>query len=255
MHVERARERLLESVNRFEKTHVSIERMFDNYAWTKRQEWVNAMNFFFLWYNVIFTIPLLVFFLLLLLQVIGFGLDNLFDLNIALPGDGTALGHMTFFSNVLFFFNTDKVPVGILVLTFMGVFGMIGLVFNGLAYPWLKGFTPGFLIISVPVAFVGGILATKAGSSLLAKYFPELETYGERKTELEGKVGIVISAKVDEKGGRAHVKDQYGNLISVFCEIMNEEQPIKKGGKILLIQYERERDTYVCSSAEDLEIK
>jgi membrane protein implicated in regulation of membrane protease activity len=212
------------------------------------------MNFLFLWYNVIFTIPLLVFFVLVILQVIGFGLDNFFDLDIELPGDGTALSEMAFFSNVLFFFNADKVPVGILVLTFMGVFGMIGLVFNGLAHPWLKGFTPGFLIISVPVAFVGGILATKAGSSLLAKYLPELETYGDRKAELEGKVGTVISAKIDEKGGRAHVRDHYGNLISVFCEMMNGEHPTKKGGKILLVQYDKERDTYLCSPAEGLEI-
>ena len=212
------------------------------------------MNFLFLWYNVIFTIPLLVFFVLLILQVIGFGLDNFFDLEIELPGDGTALSEMTFFSNVLFFFNAEKVPVGILVLTFMGVFGMIGLVFNGLAHPWLKGFTPGFLIISVPVAFVGSILATKAGSSLLAKYLPELETYGDRKAELEGKVGTVISAKVGEKGGRAHVRDHYGNLISVFCEMMNGEHPTKKGGKILLVQYNKERDTFLCSPAEGLEI-
>lgn len=213
------------------------------------------MEFFFLWYNVIFTIPLLVFFVLLILQVIGFGLDTFFDLDIELPGDGAALTDMAFFSNVFFFFNADKAPVGLLILTFMGVFGITGLVFNGLAHPWLKEFTPGFLIISVPVAFAGGILATKAGSFLLAKYFPKLETYGEKKTELEGKVGIVISAKLDEKGGRAHVRDHYGNLISVFCEMMNGERHIEKGSKILLIRYERERDTYLCSPAEGLEIE
>ena len=210
------------------------------------------MGFFFLWYNVVFTIPLLVFFALLILQVVGFGLDNLFDLDVNLPGEGANLSEVAFLTNVLFFFNADKVATGLLVLTFMGTFGVIGLVFNAAARPLLQAFPSSFLVVSIPVAVVGAIGATKAGSSVLAKYFPSYETYGGQKQDLQGTVGAVISGQVDEKGGRAHVKDQYNNLVSVFCEMLKDQAPVPKGGKVLLVEYDQNRDVYLCSAGEDL---
>lgn len=210
------------------------------------------MSFFFEWYNLIFTVPLLIFFALLILQVIGFGIDNILNLDIDLPVEGASIGDVTLFANVLFFFNADKVAVGLLVLTYIGTFGMVGLVCNAIAFALLKGLTPAFLLASIPVALFGAMALTKACSGLMAKHFPSHETYGAKKAELQGAIGTVLSARVDQKGGRAHVKDRYGNLLTLFCEMAADEEPVDKGGQVILIEYDDERHVYLCCPSDEL---
>ncbi len=202
------------------------------------------MDWLFQWHNAIFTIPILIFFALFLLQVIGFGLDTFLDIDFE-PSEATV------FSGLLVFFDAEKVPVGLLLLTFCALFGTIGLVLNWAAELVLGRLAAVSLAATVPLAFIGSVFATRVVTGILAKIMPAHDSSAETRQGLVGLTATVLSKQVDEKGGRARVRDRYGNFVPVFCRMLEGEAAVPKGRDVLLVEYEDEKQVYMCSVMDD----
>jgi hypothetical protein len=199
-----------------------------------------------LWYNLIFTIPILLVFLYLILQVFGLALDfgadvdtDAGDVDVDVDADVDADADVfPVFERALGFINVGKVPLTIIVTTFLLFWGITGFASNGIIQRGFGSFPSVFILVSCGVALVVGIIATKFLSGVIARLFPEIETYSSDNQALVGQVARVVSGQVTPKFGRAKVRDQYGNVLTVFCKVPEGKEVIKRGDEIVLVDYD-----------------
>jgi hypothetical protein len=199
-----------------------------------------------LWYNLIFTIPILLVFLYLILQVFGLALDfgadvdtDAGDVDVDVDADVDAdADAFPVFERALGFINVGKVPLTIIVTTFLLFWGITGFASNGIIQRGFGSFPSVFILVSCGVALVVGIIATKFLSGVIARLFPEIETYSSDNQALVGQVARVVSGQVTPKFGRAKVRDQYGNVLTVFCKVPEEKEVIKRGDEVVLVDYD-----------------
>ena len=200
-----------------------------------------------LWYNLIFTVPILVVLFYLILQIFGlalefggdFGTDaGDADIDVDVDADIDIDTDFSAFDRALGFINVGKVPLVIVISTFLLFWGVSGFMTNGIIRSVLDGFPAPFIMASCGVALVVGIMATKFLSGLIARFFPSIETYSSNKESLLGQVARVVSGEINAKSGRAKVVDPYGNVLTVFCRISEGKEVPKRGDEIVLIDYD-----------------
>jgi len=199
-----------------------------------------------LWYNLIFTLPILLVILYLILQIFGLALDfgadvdtdvgeADVDVDTDVDADTDAFPAL---ERALAFINVGKVPLTIVISTFMLFWGITGFACNGIVQQAFGSFPSVFILVSCGAAFVVGITATKFLSGVIARLFPEVETYSSNNEALLGLTAQVVSGQVTPKFGRAKVKDQYGNVLTVFCKIVEGKEVPKRGDEVVLIDYD-----------------
>ncbi len=197
-----------------------------------------------LWYNLIFTVPILLVIFYLILQIFGLALDfgadvdtDAGDADVDLDVD-TDTDVIPAFERALGFINVGKVPFTIIITTFLLFWGLIGFTTNRIMQRALGSFPPAFILVSCGAALVAGILATKFFAGAIARVFPEIETYSSNNEALLGLSAQVVSGQITSKFGRAKVKDQYGNVLTVYCKIPEGKEVLKRGDEVLLIDYD-----------------
>ena len=199
-----------------------------------------------LWYNLIFTVPILLVIFYLILQIFGLALDfggdvdtDAGDVDVDVDTDVDAdIDAIPAFERALGFINVGKVPVTIIIVTFLLFWGITGFMVNRMIQGDSGSFPSVFILVSCGAAFVVGIIATKFLSGAIARLFPEIETYSSNNQALLGLSARVVSGQVTPKFGRAKVKDQYGNVLTVFCKIPEGKEVPKLGDEVLLIDYD-----------------
>jgi len=142
------------------------------------------------------------------------------------------------FERALAFINVGKVPLTIIISTFLLFWGVTGFMFNGFIRRTYGSFPSAFIAASCGIAFVIGIIATKFLSGAIARVFPEVESYSSNNQSLLGQVAQVVSGQVTTRFGRAKVKDPYGNVLTVFCKISEGKEVPKRGDEIVLVDYD-----------------
>jgi len=215
-----------------------------------------------LWYNLIFTIPILLVILYLILQVFGLALDfgadvdtDAGEVDVDVDADvdadvDTDADVFPAFERALGFINVGKVPLTIIVATFLLFWGITGFACNGIIQRGFGSFPSVFILMSCGVALVVGIIATKFLSGVIARLFPEVETYSSNNQALLGQVARVVSGQVTPKFGRAKVKDQYGNVLTVFCKIPEGKEVIKRGDEVVLVDYDPSDNKFEVAGIE-----
>ncbi len=208
-----------------------------------------------LWYNLIFTVPILLVIFYLILQIFGLALDfgggfdtDTGEVGVDLDVDADADVDVdvdmdvdtdfSAFERALGFINVGKVPLTIIVATFLLFWGVTGFMSNGIIESVLGGFPSAFIMASCGVALVVGIMGTKFTSGVIARLFPSIETYSSSNQTLLGHVARVVSGEVTTKFGRAKVEDQYGNVLTVFCKVPEGKEVPKRGDDVLLVDYD-----------------
>jgi hypothetical protein len=93
------------------------------------------------------------------------------------------------------------------------------------------------------------VLVTKTLTELMATYIPTSGAQATKARDLEGRVGEVVSVQVDRKYGRVTVADPSGQGHMVHCVMMEGEPPVPKGGKVVLVSYDKKGQLYRCSAA------
>jgi len=131
-----------------------------------------------------------------------------------------------------------KVPLTIIISTFLLFWGLTGFTFNRIILRASGSFPSSFILASCGMSLVVGIIATKFLSGAIARLFPEIETYSSNNESLLGLSAQVVSGQVTSRFGRAKVRDQYGNVLTVFCKISEGKEEPKRGEEVLLVEYD-----------------
>ena len=211
-----------------------------------------------LWYNLIFTVPILLVIFYLILQAFGLVLDlggdvdtDAGDVDVDVDVDADAgMDDFPTFERALGFINVGKVPLTIIIATFLMFWGITGYTVNGVIKNAIGSFPSIFILASCASALVVGIIATKFLSGIIARVFPQIETYSSSNESLLGQVAQVVSGQVTSKFGRAKVKDQYGNELTVFCKIPEGKEVPKRGDEVVLVDYDSSDNKFEVTKAD-----
>jgi len=134
-----------------------------------------------------------------------------------------------------------RLPTSIVWQTFAMSFGMVGALTNGVIWMTTQRLEPAALIISMPVALVGGYALTAGLVKAMMKLIkPPREASGRR--DLVGLPGVVVSGQVDDQFGEVRVKLSGGDFVQVPCRVMSGEKSIGHHESIVIIKYDRADD-------------
>jgi membrane protein implicated in regulation of membrane protease activity len=134
------------------------------------------------------------------------------------------------------------VPLSILLMVLMLIWGMIGFFSNMLLWEKYQNETL-LLAVSIPLAFAGSILGTRLLTAAMVRWLPTHETYVQRRHELLGAVGEAI-LPIDSNFGMAAVRDEYHDLFHIACRVHSNQPVLEKGTKVKLVAYNGKQKIY-----------
>jgi hypothetical protein len=211
------------------------------------------------WYNVLFLAPLLLVFLFAILQLIGVSLqigggseadvdvDMDADTGIEVESDVDVDADLTsepgIITSALGFLNVGKVPLTVILMTWLASLGVVGLICNGVIGDEAIRAVPPLAGISFGVAFVVSIVSTKYFAAGIAKIFPESEP-ATTDLDLIGRQARVTSGSVTPTFGRAIVQTPSGYRLTIACRIREGEEIPVQGDEVLLADYDPAMRTF-----------
>lgn len=189
----------------------------------------SALAFMLAGDNVVFTSALVLMALIGLVEAIGLG-GSAVDLDAHADLDGDLLGWL----------GVGRLPLLVLLVVFLCMFGVIGLSLQQLAVsltddtlsPWLAGIA----------AAVAALPATGLLSRPLARILPHDETTAVSIDSLIGRSAVIVTGRAFQGSpARARVFDHHGQAHYVMAEPDNAGQSFAEGEDIILVR----RDDHV----------
>src|SRR4051812_45155957 len=145
-------------------------------------------------------------------------------------------------ASALSLLGVGRVPLSIVLMVLMLIWGTIGFFANMLA--WEKYQNESIVLaISIPLAFIASVLGTRLITAAMARWLPTHETYIQRRHELLGAIGEAI-LPIDSTFGMVAVRDVYGDLFHVGCRLHPNQPSLEKGSKVKLIAYNGKQKIY-----------
>ena len=183
--------------------------------------------------NFWFTIALIAVFIVFVLELIG----TIFGASVLGVGDDFGELDSEGFLNTAFanFLNINKVPFLIYLIVLLTVFGLSGLLINGLSATVLSVTPPS--LISVPLAFLLGLFITAKTVHIISSLLPTIESSAVNSDEFVGSVAEITIGKAS-RGNPAEAKftDCYSQPHFVLVEPFEEEELFSQGERVILIQ-------------------
>ena len=222
---------------------------------------IEFLNYLIVSYNVWFTAPLAIVFLLALFRLatgaMDFGdvdtdVDMDADIDLDADADVDADADMDTdtqgpsFGDVFGFLNVGRVPLMIVLMSLFVTWGIFGLIANAfLNIPE----NPDRVWISCIIAFFCCFLGTRYISIALSKLFPESEK-AINDAQLLGLSGRVISGQITTTFGTARVQVPDGPELTVSCRAEPDEATPVKGDTIILINYDQTKRIFDVKKAK-----
>jgi len=220
---------------------------------------IEFLNYLIVSYNVWFTAPLAIVFLLALFRLVtgamDFGdVDADVDMDANLDADADVDTDMdtdtgsqgTSFGDMFGFLNVGRVPLMIVLMSLFVTWGIFGLIANALLnIPE----TPNRVWISCIIAFFSCFLGTRYISVALSKLFPESEK-AISDVQLLGLRGRVISGQITTTFGTARVQVPDGPELTVSCRVEPDGITPVKGDTVILINYDRTKRIFDVEKSE-----
>ncbi len=220
---------------------------------------IEFLNYLIVSYNVWFTAPLAIVFLLALFRLVtgamDFGdVDAEVDMDADIDADADVDADMdadtgsqgTSFGDVFGFLNIGRVPLMIVLMSLFVTWGIFGLIANALLnIPE----TPNRVWISCIIAFFCCFLGTRYISIALSKLFPESEK-AISDVQLLGLRGRVISGQITTTFGTARVQVPDGPELTVSCRVEPDGITPVKGDTVILINYDRTKRIFDVKKSE-----
>lgn len=208
-------------------------------------------------YNVWFTAPLTIVFLLalfrLVIGVMDFGdadmdADVEADADLDMDADVEANADLQSpsFADIFGFLNVGRVPLMVVLMSLLATWGIAGLIANALLNVPER---PQWVWISYVIAFFCSFLGTRYISIALSKLFPESER-AITDVHLLGLRGRVISGQITTTFGTARVQVPDGPELTVSCRAKSDEATPVKGDTVVLINYDRARRIFEVRKSE-----
>lgn len=168
--------------------------------------------------NLPFSVALLVMLMIGAVEALGLGASAA-HLDVDADMDG---------GDLLAWLGVGRVPLLMLLVVFLAIFGLAGLAIQQFAGP-----LP--LWIAAPAAVAAALPLTGVGARGLARIMPQDETTAVSLDSLVGKRGtITIGTARRGSPAQARVKDAHGQVHYVMVEPHEEEHPFGEGEEILL---------------------
>ena len=222
---------------------------------------IEFLNYFIVSYNVWFTAPIAIVFLLALFRLatgaMDFGdvdtdvdmdadVDLDVDADVDADTDVHTSAHGSAFGDMFGFLNVGRVPLMIVLMSLFVTWGISGLIANAfLNIPE----NPHRVWISCIIAFFCCFLGTRYISIGLSKLFPESEK-AISDIHLLGLSGRVISGQITTTFGTARVRVPDGPELTVSCRAEPDEATPVKGDTVILINYDRTKRIFDVKKSE-----
>jgi len=139
------------------------------------------------------------------------------------------------FEEALSFLGIGKLPLSIVLMTFLLTFAVVGWAVNLLLKDVLS--SPAFFFpISLGAAVFCGVGVTKTLAATLGRYVRPVDSSATSRRSLEGKIATA-KLPITAEFGQALVRDDHGSLHKVVCRVAEGGETIPKGQTVLLIRY------------------
>ena len=199
------------------------------------------------WYNLLFVLPVLTILIYQLLHTLAIldigGIDAAFGDIGAVAADRLSQSKgKRLTTYLLTLLKIDQIPPLLVVVTFVVSWGLVGIVCNHWFVPLFANFTPAAVVLSAFIAVVLASLLTYLISQATALLFPTANMT-LRRAELVGTTATVISGEVSTAFGRARI-DNLPYSVTIFCQIDQGDEPIKRGEKAVIWEYNPKTHRY-----------
>ncbi len=209
-------------------------------------------DFFLAAQNGPFTVAAVVALVMMLAQalglLIGFGLseavesllpdlDAELDLDFDVAGDTEIdLGEPGLFESFFGWLNVGRVPLLVLLLTFLGRFAGGGYLLQAVSAGFV-GLLP--FLLAGPLALAAALPATRGTSRVLGRILPKEETYAIAPEDFVGELATVSLGPVARaSAGKARIMDAHGNLHFVRVRTARPDDSFDVGAEVLLVRLE-----------------
>ena len=183
--------------------------------------------------NFWFSIALSAVFLVLVMELAGM----LFGVSLIGIGDEISdIDSSSILSSELAsWMNLNRVPFLVWLVVFLTTFGAVGFIANSLSTAVISTALPPF--VSVPVAFVGGLLLSAKTVVYIARIIPSIESSAVSADELVGSVAEITIGRAS-RGNPAEAKftDNYAQPHFVLVEPFEDEERFAQGERVILVQ-------------------
>ena len=183
--------------------------------------------------NFWFSISLIAVFFIFILELVS----TIFGISLLGLGDDFAEFDGDWFLNTSFanWLNINKVPFLIYLVVLLTLFGLVGLMVNGLTASALGYTLPAFL--SVPLAFVIGAFVTAKTVKVISGLLPSVESSAVNSDDFIGSVAEITIGKAS-RGNPAEAKftDHYSQPHFVLVEPFEDEELFAQGERVILVQ-------------------
>jgi len=199
-----------------------------------------VIAFFFAAENVLFSAAICLMLLIGVLEgvgtLLGAGISHMLDSlvpDIDMDAPDVAAGGGL--SGFLGWLCVGRVPLLILLVTFLTVFGIAGLVMQSVAAHALGTPLPGALV-ALP-AFAAALPGTRWLGSAFARFMPHEETYAVSRNSFVGRVAVLTQGRADQTlAAEARLKDAHGrtHYVRVAADVAGET--FDQGEQVLLVR-------------------
>jgi membrane protein implicated in regulation of membrane protease activity len=150
--------------------------------------------------------------------------------------------------SLLAYLGLGRAPLMVILLMLFGSVGLLGWLLNSILFSALGSY-PGLAFgLIFLMSLVAGSLVSSRIARWIGRTLPPISTTATTANALVGRRGTVISPFVDQRYGMVHLRDVGGTLISVFA-VVAEGETIRRGEEVILVQYDAVTRTYEVVSA------
>jgi len=190
-----------------------------------------------------FTLSVLIMFFIAAIEGVGLllgagfshVLDSLFpgiDVDVDLPDD---FNSPDFFTRILSWLRIGKVPVLVLILIFLTVFGLSGILIQIVSNQLWSHYVSSW-IAAIP-SLVLAVIVVRMSACLLEKIIPEDETEAVSSKTFIGKVAtITLGTARKGKPAQAKLLDSFGKTHYIMVEPDNERDDFSQGVDVLIVE-------------------
>lgn len=155
-------------------------------------------------------------------------MDADIDLDVDFGGDASFL-HM-----VLGFFGIGRVPLLVVIVSFLASFGLAGYLIQSLVHG-VTGFYLPALLASIP-AFLGGSFVTRRIALAVGKLIPDVETDAVDSGSFIGRTAVLTLGEASRgKPAQGKLRDQNGQIHYLMIEPDEANKSFRQGDEVLLV--------------------
>lgn len=216
------------------------------------------MEFLFASQNLAFMVALALLFLLVLLELgMGGGLTEFLDTlvpDLEVDAVGQAVATDSLPTQLLAWLRAGKVPMLMLVVIFLGVFGVGGLLLQYACMWFGVGMLPGW--IAAALMFFLAMPFVRFAASLLGDLLPRDETQALSQEALIGRVAVIVIGTARRGApAQAKLRDEFRTTHYVMVEPVHDLDVFEQGEEVLLMARDGARYRAMRAAVPALENK